>query len=71
MFPHTLPFAPTFASHLRMEIISNNGPDPLNVQMGEVAFEQVPEPTSLALLGFGGIVLLRACLKSEMASRIP
>ena len=48
MAPHPLPFAPTFASHVRMEIISNNGPDPLNVQMGEVAFEQVPEPTPLA-----------------------
>ena len=75
MAPHPLPFAPALASYVRieiisnngpdplnvqmMEIISNNGPDPLNVQMGEVAFEQVPEPTLLALLGFGGLVSLR------------
>ena len=58
MAPHPLPFAPTLASHVRMEIISNNGPDPLNVQMGEIAFEAVPEPTVLALLGLGGLVLL-------------
>ncbi len=33
MAPHTLPFTPTVASYVRMEVISNNGPDPLNVQM--------------------------------------
>ena len=35
MAPHGLPFAPTLASHVRMEIISNNGPHPLDVRFGE------------------------------------
>ena len=56
MAPHPLPFAPTLASHVRMEIISNNGPDPLNVQMGEVAFEQVPEPSVAGDYNQNGIV---------------
>ena len=65
MAPFALPFAPTLASHVRMEIISNNGPDPLNVQMGEIAFVAVPEPTVLALLGLGGLVLLRWARRAD------
>lgn len=65
MAPHPLPFAPTLASNVRMEITSNNGPDSLDVRMGEIAFEQVPEPTLLALLGLGGLVSLRRARRAD------
>jgi hypothetical protein len=73
MAPHPLPFAPTLASHVRMEITSNNGPDPIDVRMGEVAFERVPEPNLLTLLGFSSLVSLgrkRRAAANSLASRI-
>ena len=44
-------FSPTSASHVRMVVSSINGGD--TMQISEVAFGGVPEPTSLALLGLG------------------
>jgi hypothetical protein len=51
-------FAPTSAGFVRMNVVSTYGS---NASMGEIAFSQVPEPGTLALLGLGltGLAALR------------
>lgn len=54
-------FAPTSASFMRLEFLSNYG-SPLQIAIGEVVFETssgaaVPEPSSLALFGIGACVV--------------
>jgi len=64
MLPDLFSFAPVEASHIRFEITSNNGSGFFHA-FGEIAFGReeavvdVPVPGSLALLGIGGLALLR------------
>lgn len=50
-------FAPTQASHVRMQINSNNGG--FDTRFSEAAFGVVPEPSAALLAGLGSLILLR------------
>jgi len=54
--PEVFSFPATSADFVRLRITSNHGS--IVTQAGEVAFEIVPEPGTLGLLGLGGVMVI-------------